>query len=694
MAWLALAIACGDDTSGDTETDSATGFDPPSTSAGPVTFTTTADTTDADGTTTDEADASTGTPDSSDEGPADTTAADTAANTSTGNIFGEDCIVHVDATEGDDRMSGVSWREAKQSLVASLAVAANNECDIWVAAGTYYTSLDDDPADALTLFDQARLYGGFAGGETELDERDWEANPVVLSADIGREGDDSDNGFHVVRGADGALLDGVTVQGGRATDPGALIGGGGLLVESGSMTVLHCIFTDNESGDAPPRAGGAAGLDGGPGGAIGFVGDGLTIDDCTFDDNRTGAGSDGLTIGGDGGAGAAIAFDGTTLTITNSTFSNNAAGPGAEGSFGGAGTGGAVAFDGDVLTVEACSFSANSAGDGGAGMGGKGLGASGGPGGAIEARGGDIHITGSQFTNNSAGAGGDGTAGGGSGGFGGAIAVSSYESLTIDHCDFDGNAAGELGEGAGADGLAGFGGGLFVLGDAGDVLVAHSTFVGNTAGSSAENLGGAGGAIALRPSPRGRPGGATSVVHCTFAGNEASGGGAMFIGNKGVAALDVTGCAFGDNAAVAGGAIFYESASPEGDVDATLTNSILWGDAATVGGEIESVSVFARDPVVDLAVSYAVFEGDCLDGPALACGDAILDVDPLFADAPAGDLEALAPEIVDAGEEASIPPDVLDLDDDADTAEAWPIDLADAARVMGRTVDLGPFEQG
>ena len=688
---VALLTGCGDDSSQDDDTDSASGFGGPS--SGPSTTLTVGpgDSTGDDPTT--GADGSTGAPGTS-GGPDDetTTGADTAADT-TGNIFGEDCIVFVDADGGDDDATGASWRDAKQSLVAALAVAGNNDCEVWIAAGTYYASLDDEPMDALTLFEDARVYGGFAGGETELEERDWVANPVVLSGDIGDEGEDDDNSFHVVRGADGARLDGVTVRGGRATDPAALIGGGGLLVEAGSMTVAHCIFTDNESGDGPPPAAGAAGLDGGPGGAIGFVGDDLTIEDCTFDANIAGDGSDGLTIGGDGGPGSAVAFDGATLTITDSTFTNNVAGDGGEGGIGGPGGGGAVGFEGEALTIEGSTFEGNTAGAGGEGLGAKGIGGDGGQGGAINARGGAIRITDTQFVGNAAGAGDPGTSAGGNGGFGGAVAITSYASLTIDHCDLDDNHAGLPGAGNNADGIAGFGGALYVAADTGDAVVAHSTFFGNTAGSSEVNLGGAGGAVALLPSPTGMDQGSTLMIHCTMAGNEASGGGALYLRSKGAGAVDVTGCAFGGNAAIAGGAVFYESAAPEGDVASTVRNSILWGDDAMVAPEVESSPGVPEDPIVQLRLSYGVFEGGCVDGLAFTCGDAMIDVDPQYADVAAGDLEALAAEIADVGDASVLPADSLDLDDDADTDEAWPFDLDDGPRVVGKALDLGAYEQ-
>src|SRR6266508_867898 len=129
-------------------------------------------------------------------------------------------IVYVDAGAsgvGD----GSSWADAYPSLADALAGAASGT-EIWVAKGTYKPTSGTDRTATFLLKDGVAIYGGFAGGETQRDQRDWQANITLLSGDLN--GDDSgdvslpnltreDNSYHVVTGATGATLDGVTITG-------------------------------------------------------------------------------------------------------------------------------------------------------------------------------------------------------------------------------------------------------------------------------------------------------------------------------------------------------------------------------------------------------------------------------------------------------------------------------------------------
>lgn len=101
------------------------------------------------------------------------------------------------------------------------------------------------------------IYGGFAGGETQRDQRDWQVNVTTLSGDLN--GDDSgvvslsnttlaDNSYSVVTGA---TLDGVTITGGYATDsfgsPPKF--GGGMYNNNSSPTLANVTLRGNVAND-------------------------------------------------------------------------------------------------------------------------------------------------------------------------------------------------------------------------------------------------------------------------------------------------------------------------------------------------------------------------------------------------------------------------------------------------------------
>jgi len=71
--------------------------------------------------------------------------------------------------------TGTSWADAFTTLQPALAAAQPGD-QIWVAAGTYVGN--------FTLAVEVGLYGGFAGTETELTQRDWKANPTILDGNL------------------------------------------------------------------------------------------------------------------------------------------------------------------------------------------------------------------------------------------------------------------------------------------------------------------------------------------------------------------------------------------------------------------------------------------------------------------------------------------------------------------------------
>ena len=136
-------------------------------------------------------------------------------------------IFHV-STGGDDAHDGLSWATAKRTVQAGLDAAASGD-HVWVAAGTY--------VQCVTLRPEVALYGGFAGDETSLWQRDWNAHVTVL---------DGGNAASVVTASIGMAphtrIDGFTIRNGRAE-----LGGGLYLRDWCLITVANNTITGNSA---------------------------------------------------------------------------------------------------------------------------------------------------------------------------------------------------------------------------------------------------------------------------------------------------------------------------------------------------------------------------------------------------------------------------------------------------------------
>lgn len=134
--------------------------------------------------------------------------------------------IHVknDATGNND---GSSWTDAFTDLKAATDNATSAGDEIWVAQGTYKPDASDRTV-FLTLKKGVKLYGGFDGTETEVNERDWINNPTILSGDLSDNDDEvvtysntlrGDNSYRIiyVEGSD-VIIDGVTITSGQANN--------------------------------------------------------------------------------------------------------------------------------------------------------------------------------------------------------------------------------------------------------------------------------------------------------------------------------------------------------------------------------------------------------------------------------------------------------------------------------------------
>lgn len=165
---------------------------------------------------------------------------------------GAQVFVKADAAGSND---GTSWQNAFTDL--SAAIHATSSGAIWVAAGVYKPTTDVNglvPANArlktFKLKNGIAIYGGFAGTESTLSERNWDNNKTVLSGDIGVPGNLDDNCRNVVFSEYGNLdsntiLDGLwIVDGGHYSQEG---GAGIYIGSAGTFVIRNCVIENNES---------------------------------------------------------------------------------------------------------------------------------------------------------------------------------------------------------------------------------------------------------------------------------------------------------------------------------------------------------------------------------------------------------------------------------------------------------------
>ena len=158
-------------------------------------------------------------------------------------------IVYVNASAMGEN-NGTSWVSAFTELSDALNFAIEGQQEIWVAGGSYRPTSGDDRSQSFRMREGIAIYGGFSGNEDSRDERRPETYLTILSGDLNRDdGPDfenmNDNAYHVLVGADQAILDGFIVTGGNASGFGIIGNGGGMINTKVSPTISRCIFVGN-----------------------------------------------------------------------------------------------------------------------------------------------------------------------------------------------------------------------------------------------------------------------------------------------------------------------------------------------------------------------------------------------------------------------------------------------------------------
>lgn len=449
--------------------------------------------------------------------------------------FGSASIIHVDsaATGSGD---GTSWIDAKTDLRLALAAAQAGD-EVRVVRGTYHPSPGTNRTDTFLINQGITLLGGFEPGMDDPLERriHEEENRTVLSGNIGNQGSNAGNLFHVVTVGtfSGTLvIDGFVIRDGNRTatiseEPQAgAQGGAGLAAEqaNGLLVIRNCSFRNNI---ARGRNGTSNGQEGITilGGAV-HAPLSVRFEDCLFFGNEArggnGANSSSIHISGaDGGharGGAVWTLDGEFKRCYfewnwayggqggNGRQGGNGSSSGSGGQNASAGGSGGDAWGGAVIAsigfVKETYFHGNHARPGGGGAGGRGgHGAAGNNG---------TNGTNSDFSADG-GPGGNGSSGGngGAGGHGGSSGsarggafhgLAFMTSQHIEDCVFVGNTVASASGGAGGNGgnrgKGGNGGdgGYSWLGNGGNGGNGGSTGssgAGGNAGAAGDAIGGA-----------------------------------------------------------------------------------------------------------------------------------------------------------------------------------------------------------
>jgi hypothetical protein len=198
-------------------------------------------------------------------------------------------VRYVNQLQRSGKDDGTSWANAFRTddgLARALAASSPGD-EIWVAAGLYRPS-PTNAAVSFALLDRMRVYGGFAGGETSIEQRDPAGNVTILNG--------SNMSNHVVTATGvgtATTLDGFTIRGGRGALQGDvdLANGGGIFLVNASPTFRRCIIRQNN-------------VDAGVGGGAFLRASSPRFEECVFASN-----SAMTNIRGGGGGGAVCMED-------------------------------------------------------------------------------------------------------------------------------------------------------------------------------------------------------------------------------------------------------------------------------------------------------------------------------------------------------------------------------------------------
>jgi hypothetical protein len=136
-------------------------------------------------------------------------------------------VIHVSASQTNNVPDGETWPTAFNQVQQALNAASHGDA-VWIAAGTYFEN--------VAITNGVMLYGGFAGDETDLSQRNWTNHFTIL---------DGRRTNTVVTIAGGAMtttrVDGFVIRNGYSRY------GGGIYCSNASATIVNNMILQNQA---------------------------------------------------------------------------------------------------------------------------------------------------------------------------------------------------------------------------------------------------------------------------------------------------------------------------------------------------------------------------------------------------------------------------------------------------------------
>jgi len=126
--------------------------------------------------------------------------------------------------------NGTTWSEAFLTLQDAIDAASEDD-EIWVKKGTNLLS------SQINVDKAVEIYGGFAGDETQRNQRDWATNVTTV--------DGQDSVYHCFYITKDATIDGLTITGGNANGISPDHRGGGIYIYQSSPRITNCTISEN-----------------------------------------------------------------------------------------------------------------------------------------------------------------------------------------------------------------------------------------------------------------------------------------------------------------------------------------------------------------------------------------------------------------------------------------------------------------